>query len=323
METFVAMPEQLKERIEAWREQAGERLRIDTLRSYAGFTVYGLTLTDPIVGREHKRAHYFAQPHAHEPATTAGMVDVIHQLITGHALDGTPTSLDVDRVLRELVLSFNPIGNPEGRSRAPVLYWDGSTYSNDEFWCWMRGEDPDRPGEMWKRLDEWDDREERAPDPIGIVYEQVDAHTYVEPNRSHRSSYFGLFHRLDERYHYDCWLNLHQTEFVGSPYKCKILLPIEGLTEGKIAATNRSWGERVVAAWQAADLSPRPEPQRLGYTGQQAEYLRRTWRDLHKRMNIISTEVKNNAPDLPPADQQRAQSLAIIASIDRLMEEPA
>ena len=74
---------------------------------------------------------------------------------------GNPTCLDIEEVLSKTILTFNPIGNAQGRERAPVLYWDGSKYSNDEFWCWMRGEDPDNPGHMWKRLDIWDSREEK------------------------------------------------------------------------------------------------------------------------------------------------------------------
>ena len=33
-------------------------------------------------------------------------------------------------------------------------------------------------------------------------------------------------------------------------------------------------------------------------------------------MNIISTEVKNNSPDLPPDRQMEAQALAIEATIE-------
>jgi len=36
-------------------------------------------------------------------------------------------------------------------------------------------------------------------------------------------------------------------------------------------------------------------------------------------MNIIATEVKSNAPDAPPDFQMRAQVIAIIESIERLL----
>lgn len=317
-ETFLAMPQQLEAKLGEWTTRARDKLRVDHITSYSGHRVYALTLTDPAVPRERKRAHYFAQPHAHEPGATAGMMDVIEQLITGHDLAGTPSPLDAARVLAQSVLTFNPIGNPQGRERAPVLYWDGSRYSNDEFWCWMRGEDPDRPGQMWKRLDLWDDRVERVPARIGIVYEQIDAHRYVEPNRSHLSSYFRLFHRMDAEIGYDRWLDLHQTEFVNSPHNCMVLLALPGLAKGEIAREDRAWAEQITAAWQQAGFRPAP-PQPLSYTDEQAEYFRRNWGALHQRMPILTTEIKNNAPDAPPDFQRRAQVIAIQQSIWRLL----
>ena len=316
---FLARQAQLEAKIAEWRETAGERLQVDWVTCYQGCKVYALTLTDPSAPLEGKRRHYFAQPHAHEPGTTAGMIDVIEQLVTGRDLAGEPTELDIDEALAKTVLTFNPIGNVQGRERAPVPYWDGSQYTNDEFWCWMRGEDPDRPGQMWKRLDLWDTREEKAPDPVGIVYEQIDEHRYVEPNRSHLSSYFRLFFEMDARFGYECMLSLHQTEFVNSSHDCMILLPLAGLAEGAILETNRAWGKHIVAAWGRAGYRPKPEVAPLGYTGQQADYFRRNWGELHKRMNIITTEVKNNAPDAPPDLQLKAQSIAILESIRRLL----
>ncbi len=316
---FLARQAQLEAKLAEWAELAGPKLQIDHVGDFLGNKVHALTLTDPSVPLAGKRRHYFAQPHAHEPGTTAGMIDVVEQLVTGKDLAGEPTALDVDAALAKTVLTFNPIGNVQGRERAPVLYWDGSRYTNDEFWCWMRGEDPDRPGTMWHRFDLWDAREHRAPEPVGIVYEQIDEHRYVEPNRSHLSSYFRLFFKLDERFGYECMLSLHQTEFVNSPHDCMIILPLEGLAAGEILATDRAWGEAVVEAWRRAGYRPRPEVAPLGYKGQQAEYFRKNWAELHQRMNIITTEVKNNAPDAPPDFQLKAQSIAVIESIQRLL----
>ena len=326
-EAFLAKQAQLEAKIAEWTALAGPKLQVDYVVSYSGDKVYALTLSDPDVDRERKRALYFAQPHAHEPGTTAGMIDVIDQLVKGREyaaqgadLEGRPTALDVDKVLAQTILTFNPIGNVQGREKAPVLCWDGSRYSNEEFWCWMRGEDPEHPGQMWKRLDIWDVRAEKAPDPIGIVYEQIDAFRYVEPNRSQLSSYFKLFHRMDARYGYEYWLNLHQTEFVDSEYNCVVLLPLEGLATGAIAEEDKAWAERIMAAWKEAGLKPEPAPRTTGYTGVQAEYFRRNWGALHERMRIISTEGKNNAADAPPEMQRDTQALAILESIERLLD---
>jgi len=314
---FIAMPAQLEEKLDEWRAKAGERLRVDCVEGFSCHRTYALTLSDFSVPAERKRRIYVAQPHAHEPAATAGMTDIIEQLLTGRDISGQPTTLDVERVLATMVLTFNPIGNPQGRERAPVLWWDGSQFSNEEFWCWMRGEDPDNPGKMWHRFDVWDTRDHpRHPQPIGIVYEQIDEHRYVEPNRSHLSSYFRLFFKMDAEFHYHQWLDLHQTEFVGSPHDTMVLLQLEGLATGQILQDDIAWGERIIEAWQRAGFNPVPEPRHLAYKDEQADYLRRAWGNLHKRMNIISTEVKNNSPDLPPDRQMEAQALAIEATIE-------
>jgi len=319
-EFFLASQEQLENKIAEWSALAGPRLRIDYLTSYSGHKVYALTLSDFAVDRQRKRAHYFAQPHAHEPGATAGMMDVIQQLVTGRDLCGRPTPLDVEKVLAKTVLTFNPIGNPDGRERAPVLCWDGSEWSYGEFCCWMRGEDPHHPGRMWKRLGIWDRRQEEAPDPVGIVYEQIDEHRFVEPNRSQLSSYFKLFYRMDGRYEYETWLDLHQTEFVNSPFDCEIVLPLAGLDSGRIRADNAAWGKSIVDAWKRAGFRPKPDAEPLGYSGAQADYFRENWGPLHKRMNILNTEVKNNAPDATPEFQISAQAIAITKSIERLLE---
>jgi len=316
---FIAKPAELEEKIREWKRAAGGKLQVDSLTSFSGHEVYALTLTDPNVPVVGKRRHYFAQPHAHEPGTTAGMADVIEQLVTGHDLRGQPTTLDVEKVLATTVLTFNPIGNPQGREAAPVLYWNGVDYDNEQFWCWMRGEDPNYPGRMWGRFDVWDDREVEAPDPVGIVYEQIDEHRYVEPNRSHLSTYFKLFFHMDSEFHYECWLSLHQTEFVRSEHNCMILLPLEGLAEDEVLEADWSWGVAIVDAWRAAGFRPVPSPRHLGYTGDQARYFRENWGDLHKRMNIITTEVKNNARDATPEFQMDTQVVAIQASIERLL----
>ena len=316
---FIARQAQLEAKIAEWQAAAPETLRVDHVTSYAGLKVYGLTLSDWRAPREGKRAQYIAQPHAHEPGATAGMVDVIEQLVTGRDLDGRPTSLDVDRLLSLAVITFNPIGNPQGREAAPVLWWDGSRYTNDEFWCWMRGEDPDHPGQMWERYDIWDRREVRAPEPVGIVYEQIDAHRYVEPNRSRLSSYFCLFALLDAAHGYERWLDLHQTEFVQSEDTCEVLLPLEGLTQGRIAEENLAWAAGSRPAGRRGWRAPRAPAD--AYTGTQAAYLQAAWADLYQRLSHVTVEVKNNATGGDAAVPAPMQALAIEASLEMLLEK--
>ncbi len=316
---FLSMPDQLEMKIDEWKSLAPDIVRIDSLDSYSGDTVYAISLSQ--FSNNDKPAHYFAQPHAHEPAATAGMINVIEQMVTGKDLFGNASSLDVEHVLQNCVLTFNPIGNAQGRSKAPVTYWDGTQYTNDQLWCWMRGEDPENPGHMWERFNIWDDRKLNAPNPVGIVYEQIDEHRWVEPNRTQLSTYFKLFFKMDAQYHYLSWLDLHQTEYVDSEFNCEILIGVEGSQSDLTHEHNVDWGQSIVDAWTAAGYTPYPQPHAVPYTGEQANYFKQTWGELRKRIHIISTEVKNNAQDLSPERQLRAQSLAIEKSIEIFLSQ--
>lgn len=320
---FIAKQEQLEAKLSEWRELAGPALQVEHIRSYSGYPVYALTLSDFSVPRSGKKALYVAQPHAHEPATTAGMADVIEQLITGRDLAGNPSKIDREKVLAGLVVTFNPIGNPFGRQRAPRLYYDGSEYGPEPFRCLIFGEDPERPGKPWKRVDVWDRRKEQAPDPIGIVYEPIDAFRYVEPNRCRQSSYFKLFQQMDAIHRYDHWLDLHQMMFIDSQYEdtgfnCQVLLPIAGHDE-IYAQKNKMWADAITAVWRDRGFAP-AQPRRSGYTGEQADYFRRTYRDIHERMSRITVEGVTNRRLHPVDVQVRVQSAAIEASLAWLLD---
>lgn len=315
---FMSKQDQLEKKLEQWKEQAGSNIKIEVQKSFSGYNVYAITLTDFSVRREEKTALYVAQPHAHEPATTAGVVDVIEQLVTGRDLLGNPTTIDRHKVLSQMILTFNPIGNPYGRENAPYLYWDGSEVTNEQFWCIMRGEEPDAPGKMWDRLDIFDTREIKVPDPIGIVYEPIDEFRYVEPNRSQLSSFFKLFHRMDKQFHYQYWLDLHQTEFAKSASQCLVMLPLDDVPiDKRIKDENEGWARQISQAWQEEGFRVTP-PFPLPYVGQQAEYIRKNWGEIDRRINRITIEVKNNAADTPPRRQMDAIESSILRTLRRL-----
>ena len=272
-------------------------------------------MTDRSTPADRKAKLIFAVPHAHEPAGTVGCMHYINQLLTGPGFDGTPSNLDRDRILANCVLSFIPDANPDGRSRAPVDYWDGTRYTNEEFWTFMRGRDAETK-KMWKRLGRWSLREEN-PETIGIVYEQINAHEYVEPNRDLNSSYFRLIHRIGERYGYGRWLDIHQTEFEGSPHNCMMLLPlVQNELPQEIQQANIKWAAAIVEAWAAIGENPVRPSKPLGYTGKQAEYFRRVWREFMPTIPQITTEVQNNNTRTPPTQQAKLQEIAIRVSVD-------
>lgn len=317
---FLAKPHQTQPRLLRWASEHPRWVSLHSVTQYTGFPVYTLTITDPSVPEKDKIACFITQPHAHEPATTAAMMNFLSQILDGHHLDGTPTDLPREEILKRTLLSITPDGNPDGRARSPEIYWDGSKWSNDEFWCFMRGVDP-LTRKMWKRLDEWDLREQDPrPLSLGIVYEPIGPFQYVEPNRSHKSAYFRLIHHHFAQRPYHYLLDLHQTEFVNSDRNCMVILPIvQNELPEAIQAENRAWGQEIVAAWQQAGARPVPEVRPLGYTGDQAEYLRRAWREVAPKVSKVTVEVQNNNPRTPPKEQMRLCEMAIRVTVERAL----
>lgn len=315
-------PAEIDELASTWREEYATLLTLDIRTTYSGDPVHALTLTDSQSPLERKTRLYISQPHAHEPAPTAAMMNVASELLTGCDLGGRPALLGRD-LLSHMLISLLPCGNPDGRRRAPIRVWDGTQYANQQLHCSMRGEDPRNPGQMWERFDRWDRRKIEAPDPVGIVYEQINEHEYVEPNRSHESSFFKTFFKLDSRYHYQVWLDLHQTEFEGSKFNCEVLLPfMQAELPDRIQQHNLALAERINHSWRQAGAKPIPQPNPLGYTGIQREYFRRNWGSLYRRMPILTIEVQNNNPRTPPEMQLALEKIPIYEAINLMLESP-
>lgn len=319
---WISHPDEVDDLVGEWTAAYPDTLIAEHKMQYAGRPVWALTVTDTSVPDDAKRKLMFFKPHAHEPAPIAAQMNVISQLLTGETLGGAPSEFDNERVLRECLLVFMPDANPEGTARAPVEAWDGSEYTNDEFWAWMRGVDPET-GQMWKRLDIWDDTVENPlPTRYGIVYEQVSEHEYVEPNRHHRSSLFRWIFELLERYQrWDGMLDLHQTEFERSDDNCMIILPVlyDDLPE-EMQRAELEWAEAILAAWgEVEGARPREEIAPLGYSGVQRQYFVERWGAIYPRVPILTSEVQNNSPRTPPAVQQRLNEVAIKATIERAL----
>jgi len=317
---WISHPEDIEARVAEWQTAYAELLKVDSLRQFTGRPVFALTVTNRHIPAERKKKLLVFTPHAHEPACNAACMNVVSELLTGKTIGGEPTDLDRERILGETLLTFLPDANPEGTARAPVEAWDGSQYTNDEFWTWMRGVDP-VTGKMWKRLNVWDDREE---DPLparhGIVYEQLDSHRYVEPNRHPESSLMRLIERCRGRHDYDMLLDLHQTEFVNSPHNCMVLLPcvFDELPES-LRTHERAWADAVVAAWrQVEGASPIEHSEPLGYTGEQRQYFVDVWSGIYATTPLITIEIQNNSPRTPPELQLYLEQIAIETSIQLL-----
>ncbi|MDQ3814495.1 MAG: hypothetical protein M3347_11155, partial [Armatimonadota bacterium] len=244
-------------------------------------------------------------------------LNTLSQLLDGCALDGTASRLDRDSILRQTLLTFIPDANPEGRSRSPEDFWDGTKYSNAEFLDFAFGRD--EAGQRFKRVDRWRTTEERCA-LIGIAYERIDEITYVEANRDWDSSFFRLVHRLTQRHRYHQFLDLHQTEFEGSPHNCVILLPViwDDLPEA-IRDYSRAWAQEITEAWSQVPAAHPQNPCPLSYTGQQRAYFEQRWGDLYRTLPCFAVEVQNNNPRTPPDLQRTLDETAIRVSVERLL----
>ena len=322
MQGWISHPDEVDAKVAEWNEKYPGIVTLESMIQFAGRMVWAVTITDKRVDDAAKKKTIFFKPHAHEPAPIAGQVNVINMLLAGETLDGRPTEFDNERVLKQSLLTFLVDANPDGTARAPVEYWDGSQYTNEEFWAWMRGVDPDT-GKMWKRVDIWDDtKEEKLPTRYGIVYEQISEHEYVEPNRHHRSSLFQWIFELWKRHEWDQMFSLHQTEFVNQDENCMIILPClydeqpEHLQQYEMA-----WGQRLVEAWGEMDGGrPIPDIKPLGYTGQQRQYFVERWGEFYNKVPIITSEIQNNSPQTPPELQMRLNEVAIRETIEFALE---
>jgi len=316
---FLSGHKQLEEKITEWKCIAGKNMKVNFVTQYTGQRVYAITISDFSFCSHDKKVLYISQPHAHEPAGTAGMIDVIEQLLTGKDTSGNTANIDIEKTLKNTVLTFNPIGNPQGRDRSPVPFFDGTIYKDNEFYCIMYGEDPENPGKRWKRVDLWDVREEKSyPEFIGIGYEQLDEYRYAEPNRYNLSSHMKLFYMHHSEYNYKYWLDLHQTEFKNSNYNAMVYLPSLSSFSPITEAGNYKWAGKITSAWLRMGINPK-DPAPLNATGQQAEYFKAIFGGLNKSMHTLLIEVKNNTLDFPPLLQMEAHVSAIKTSINMLL----
>jgi hypothetical protein len=312
---LIVYPSEVERAVIRLQNTYSDFVEVNSLRQFNGLKAYAISISNFKVNLTSKRKAFFSVPHAHEPAGTAACMKFIEDLLE----DRLENSFTRKQVLEKTILIFNPDGNPSGRSRAPEKFWDGSKYNNEEFLDIAFGIDSET-GKRMDRLGRWNTIEKK-PSKIGIVYEQINEKEYVEPNRDQDSTYFKLAFQMMDKYNYDLWLDLHQTEFENSPYNASIILScIEDQLPEKIREFNYKWGLKIINAWSKIG-NPDPRPKPLGYTGKQREYFIKNWSEIHKRMPSITTEVQNNNVKTPPEIQVKLQIEAIKQTVEMLLEK--
>jgi len=306
---WLARPWHTEPKILAWAAKYPQWVSLQTHKTRGGRTAYAVSVTGPERAGRPKFGLLFTQPHAHEPAATAGMMDFLAELLDGAHLDGRPSYLPRKRILDELRLIFIPDGNPDGRARAPADWWDGSQYSNQEFLKFAFGREAD--GTQSPRLGRWS-TQERRPALIGFVYEAIGEHEYVEPNRDLDSTFFQLIQRLLGMHEYAAHVDLHQTEFERSTYNAMAILPfMQADLPEPIRTANQRLGEALVEGWRSAGAQPKPQVVPLGYREDQLQYFRKCWSDLYRARPHVTVEIQNNNVRTPPAKQMELMEIAV------------
>ncbi len=310
-------PDEIDQLVDELKVMGSPVLRIDTFRQYTGRNVYALTLTDPSGDLMEKKRLFVSRPHAHEPAAVAACTELVKTLVSYKGYEDSNVEWR-QWALENFVITLVSDANPGGSQRAPVKFWDGSKIPNGRFFCWMFGESGETPGERFPRVAAWDMREVTKPALLGIAYEQIDEYTYVEPNRDHRSTFFQSFFELDKTYHYQIWLDLHQTEYVNSDLNVHVNLPTcYGDLAEETQEQLRSLGEAIHARWRQEGARPSEHPQvAYGRGGAQWEFLDKVWRPIAQRMLHLIAEVQNNNPRTPVPTQVRLELAAVLATME-------
>jgi hypothetical protein len=285
---WTSHPHEWQPLLDAWAQEQPERVTLHAWPQYGGEVVRGLTLAAPGATPEQVPFRLLVTvPHAHEPACTAACVDLASQLLTGRHRDGTAADVDGNRVLARAQVTLIPDTNAQGRARSPERYWDGSQGDNDRFLKVAFGIAAD--GERFGRYPEWR-LSEHSPRQVGIVYEQLDADRYVEPNTHRESTHSRAIDALFARYRFTHHLDMHQHEGDEAVH-----LPADfDDQEPEAQARLRDWAGRLIAAWQAAGATPRPEPY-VAYRGQpRQQFFRDYWQGRCPGTLRLVSEVRNN-----------------------------
>lgn len=300
-ETWYSHPHEWQPLLDEWHRVYPGCLQLHEWTQYGGQKIRGLTLGDD--RRPRPVRLLVAVPHAHEPAPTAAIVNMVASLLREWRWDiqypgsNQPGRFSHD-VLGRCLVTFLPDTNSQGRARSPHRCWDGEL-DNEVFLKVAFGEAAD--GERFGRYPEWRE-EEHQPRQVGIVYEEIEPGLWVEPNTSRRSTHALAMDELFTRYRYTHYLDMHQHEGDEAA-----LLP-SGFDEftPEAQAELGGWAEAVLSAWEGVGI--RHKGRYIPYKGQPRQQLFRDWwADRCPGMLQLTTETRNNRhiPTDEPTSLQR------------------
>ena len=330
--TWLAKPKEINSKIIEWKKNFSDIVRVDKEKQFSGDPVYAITVT----GKENiqKKNFLLAVPHAHEPAGTAAAMNFLNEIITGEKLDGSPTKLSKEEVLRNIRLTFIPLANPFGRKKSPVEWWDGTKYSNEEFEYIMVGKLLGNPpakvvNKFWHFHPVFNQKVERLEN-IGIVWERLSEDLYGEPHFFKGCTWWRLVNRLLDEFHYDLFIELHQGMEDWEEMDTLVIHPREHWIPKEIIKYADMIEEKVIERWKKMGASPHPGDkeyyQRAGKTrfpdlNNPYERIKMSgdWLTIKCGTPSLTIEVQNNNPRTPPEEQFLYEETAIEACVGMLM----
>jgi hypothetical protein len=309
---WLAVPRRVEPKVLEWQEKCPDKLDVRYTTQYTGHRIYALTVTHKEVPEGRKRKLLTTVSHGHEPAGTAAIMDFISQLLTGQHLGGEETDLEANTILNETLLTFIPMGNPDGRSRAPVDCWDGSIFDSAEFFDYMKGLRVDGRRFDWPDPRVWKRSEEDLA-RIGITYEQIDEDAYAEPFWApERTKYYQLMEQLGQAHRYDALLDLHQTYEQEDLYDTFVLYAAEDWMPREFQQYALAWGADAQAALEKAGAHFSGIHQ-----GGDRRWVINQFTLKYGTPNLLF-EVQNNHPNTPMDEQLLYAETVIRASVARL-----
>lgn len=330
-QTWLSKPCEVDPLLAKWKDQYPNLVRIDEEKQYSGDVVHAITVTDKSPGP--KKNFFAGVPHAHEPAGTAAIMNLLNELLTGQGLDGNASSLPRKEILERLRLTFIPIGNPFGRKRAPVDWWDGTKYNNEEFEYVMVGKLMGNPpaavvNTFWHYHCLFNQAVERLEE-IGIVWEQIGDQVYAEPHLYKGCGFWKLVDRLSDEIHYDLFIELHQGMEGWEKMDTLVIHPRESWIPQESLAVADQVETNIIKRWQEAGASPHPGDkdyyQRAGFSRlpdmtNPTERMKMSgdWLTIKSGTPCLTIEVQNNNPRTPAEKQLLYQQAAIEACLEFL-----
>jgi hypothetical protein len=127
---------------------------------------------------------------------------------------------------------------------------------------------------------------------------------------------------MNDAYHYDFFLELHQTEFEEMDRNCELLLPLVpsrgAASEGQPALM--AWAQAIIARWKAMTEIARPAaaPRSFPYLDdpETVSWFREAWRAIDRDTLRLTVEIQNNSPSTPAGHQLALAETAIWQTLE-------